>query len=65
MRPPPTRSREWFRQQIAALGALVRTFPRRRQDALLEHLEDEDETESAPAGGTEDPPHAPRRPLRR
>lgn len=41
MNPPPTRSREWFRQQVAALGALVRRLPPRRQDALLEALEDE------------------------
>lgn len=61
MRPPPTRSRDWFRQQVAALGALVRTFPRRRQRALFEHLENE-----TPAADTRAPrresPQTPRRP---
>lgn len=33
-----TRSRAWFQHQVAAIGALARTFPRRRQLALFDHL---------------------------
>jgi hypothetical protein len=45
--PQPTRSREWFRQQVAALGALLRRLPPHRQEALLEALEDETPRETA------------------
>jgi hypothetical protein len=39
--PSPTRSQEWFRHQVAALGALLRRRPPHRQEALLEELADE------------------------
>jgi hypothetical protein len=45
--PAPTRSREWFQHQVAALGALLRKLPSHRQDALLEELADE--TPATPA----------------
>lgn len=55
MRPQRSRSRGWFTEKVAVLGALVRTFPRPRQLAFFEQLAD-DAPEKAPAAGTVDVP---------
>ena len=55
MPPPPTRSREWFRQQVAALGRIVRRLPPHRQEALLEHLADETPDPPATKAPTDTP----------
>lgn len=54
--PAPTRSREWFQQQIAALGALLRRLPPRRQATLLEALADETPDQKAATKPTKDTP---------
>jgi hypothetical protein len=59
--PQPTRSREWFRQQVAALGALLRRLPPSRQEALLEELADEAATPAPDARTVDNHRARPRR----
>lgn len=58
MRPQRSRSRDWFTEKVAVLGALVRTFPRPRQLALFEQLAEDGPTQT-PAAGTVDVPRQP------